>query len=108
MQQYTVIFTPRAERQLAKLYTDIADAGGEARAENYIGGIVTSCLSLATFPQRGTIREDIRPHLRLMGYARSATIAFSVDTANFRVAIHGVFYGGQDHERALRETDSDK
>ena len=80
MQQYTVFFTPRAERQLAKLYADMADASGEARAENYVGGIVVNCLSLETFPERGTMRDDIRPNLRVMGNARSATIAFSVNT----------------------------
>jgi toxin ParE1/3/4 len=49
MQHYTVIFTPRAERQLDSLYAYIADAGGEARADEYVGGIVADCLSLATF-----------------------------------------------------------
>jgi len=53
MRHYTVVFTPRAERQLAKLYTDIADASGEARAESYVGGIVPNRLSLTTFPERG-------------------------------------------------------
>lgn len=107
MQHYTVIFTPRAERQLAKLYTDIADASGETRAEKYVGGIVNNCRSLATFPERGTRRDDIRPNLRIKGYARRVTIAFSVNTATTVVVIHGVFYGGQDFEQVLRETDSD-
>jgi hypothetical protein len=30
MKTYAVIFTPRAERQIAKLYADIADASGQA------------------------------------------------------------------------------
>jgi hypothetical protein len=42
-----------------------------------------------------------------MGYAKSATIAFSVNATTEAVAIHGVFYGGQDFEHALRDTDRD-
>ena len=41
------------------------------------------------------------------GYARRVTIAFSVNVATEIVAIHGVFYGGQDFEQLLRDTDSD-
>jgi toxin ParE1/3/4 len=107
MKRYTVILTPRAERHLKALYVRIADDSGEARAEHYIDGIVADCLSLSTFPERGTKRDDIRPNLRTKGYARRVTIAFSVNVSTEIVAIHGVFYGGQDFEQLLRATDSD-
>jgi plasmid stabilization system protein ParE len=107
MKRYAVVFTPRAERQLARLYGYIADDSGEARAENYVSKIVAACNALSTFPERGAKRDDVRPNLRTMGYAKRVTIAFSVDATMEAVAIHGVFYGGQDFERALRETDSD-
>jgi plasmid stabilization system protein ParE len=107
MKSYTVIFTPRALRQLAGLYTHIADRSGEARAESFTGRIVADCRSLATFPERGTKRGDIRPNLRTKGYARSVTIAFSINAATDTVAIHGIFYGGQDFETVLRDTDGD-
>jgi plasmid stabilization system protein ParE len=64
MKRYTVNFTPRAERQLNALYMRIADDNGEARADNYVERIVADCLSLETFPERGTKRDDIRPNLR--------------------------------------------
>ena len=108
MKRYTVIFTPRALRQLDKLYGYIAGHSGETRAENFTGRIVAECQSLSIFPERGAKRDDIRPDLRTMGFERSATIAFSVNTGTGRVAIHGVFYGGQDFETALRETESDE
>jgi len=107
MKQYTVIFTPRAERQLDELYQYIADNSGDARADNYIGRIIDDCLSLTTFPERGTKRDDIRPNLRIKSYAKRVTIAFSVNTASNIVAIHGVFYGGQDFETLLHDTDND-
>ena len=101
----TVVFTPRAERQLDNLYAYIADHSGEARADGFVGGIVEDCMSLSTFPERGTKRDDIRPHLRTIGYARRVTIAFSVDAASKTVAVHGVFYGGRNFEHLLREGD---
>ncbi len=107
MKSYVVIFTPRAERQLARLYHHIADESGEARAESYVGKIVAACHALSTFPVRGAKRDDVRPNLRTMGYARSATIAFAVNATTETVAIHGVFYGGQDFETLLREASGD-
>jgi toxin ParE1/3/4 len=107
MQQYAVVFTPRAERQLGGLYTYIAAESGEVRAERFVGGIVADCLSLSTFPERGTKRDDIRPNLRIKGYDRRVTIALSVDHASRTVAIHGVFYGGQDFESLLHDTQGD-
>ena len=107
MKNYTVFFTPRAERQLIELYTYIASDSGEARADNFIGGIVASCMSFSTFPELGNKRDDVRLNLRTKGYDRRVTIAFSVNLTTNIVAIHGVFYGGQDFEQLLRETDDD-
>jgi len=103
--RYKVVFSPRAACQLDSLYSYIADHSGEARAEGFVGRIVATCESLQTMPERGTKRDDIRPNLRVMGYKRRVTIAFSVDTAAATVTIHGVFYGGQDFERRLDEGD---
>ncbi len=107
MNTYSVIFTPRAEHQLDELYQYIADHSGEARADDYVGGIVADCQSLATFPERGTRRGDIRPNLRIKSYAKRVVIAFSVDTASKTVVIYGVFYGGQNYEALLNDTDND-
>jgi toxin ParE1/3/4 len=103
--EYKVVFTPRAERQLDSLYTYIADRSGETRAEDFVGSLVADCLTLRTYPERGTKRDDIRPNLRTMGFARRVTIAFSVDSAAKTVTIHGVFYGGQNFEQLFRGED---
>ncbi len=100
MKQYRVIFSPRAEEQLGNLYAYIAERGGEERAEGYISGIIAFCESLSTFPERGTKRDDLRENLQIIGYAKRATIAFSVQTD--RVIIHGVFYGGQDYNSLMQ------
>ncbi len=107
MRRYAVVFTPCAERQRAEPYARIADASGEPSAEKFVGGIVANRLPLETFPEQGKKRDDIRPNLRVKGLARRASIAYSVNISSLTVAIHGVFYGGQDFERVLRETDAD-
>ena len=107
MKRYTVVFTPRAERQLNALYVRIADDKGQATADNYVDGIVADCRSLSIFPERGTKHDEIRPNLRTKGHARRVTIAFSVNDSTETVVIHGVFYGGQEFEQLLRDTDDD-
>jgi toxin ParE1/3/4 len=100
MKSYEVSFRPRAEADLLALYEYIAGEAGTAVAGGYIDRIEAACLNLATFPERGTRRDDIRPGLRTIGFERRATIAFQV--LENEVVILRVFYGGQGWERALR------
>ncbi|WP_375511917.1 type II toxin-antitoxin system RelE/ParE family toxin [uncultured Nostoc sp.] len=75
--------------------------GRNRQREHYISSIIAFCQSLSTFPERGTKRDDLRPNLRIIGYAKRVTIAFSVEPD--RVIIHGAFYGGQDYDSFIRE-----
>jgi len=101
-----VIFTPLAQRQLEKLHEDITADANEERADGYISRIVDYCNGFATFPRRGTQRDDVLPGLRVTGFERRVTIAFVV-TAD-AVLIEGVFYGGQDFEAAFRDEDDEE
>jgi toxin ParE1/3/4 len=100
MKKFEVGFRPLAEADLFALYRHIAEEAGHALAGAYIDRIEAACMALATFPQRGTRRDDIRRGLRTMGFERRATIVFQVKRAE--VVIVRIFYGGQDYERALR------
>jgi plasmid stabilization system protein ParE len=60
--------------------------------------------SLGTFPHRGSLRDHIRPGLRVIGFRRRVSIAFTVDQD--AATILGIFYGGQDYEAALRDEPS--
>jgi toxin ParE1/3/4 len=95
-----VIFTRLAERQLDALHDYIAKQANEERADGYAGRIIDFCSGFATFPERGTRRDDILPGLRVTGFERRVTIAFVVTPET--VLIEGIFYGGQDFEAALR------
>ena len=100
---YRVIFAPQAKAQLLALHRRISEAASPAVAERYTTSIVQYCLSLSTFPHRGTRRDDIRSGLRLLGFRRRVTIVLTVSERV--VMILGVFYGGQDVEAALRSED---
>jgi toxin ParE1/3/4 len=83
------------------LYSYIAAAASPDIAARYIEAIVSYCESLCTFPHRGTMRDDVRPGLRITNYKKRAVIAFDVDAE--QVSIIGVFYGGQDCETILQD-----
>lgn len=102
---YRVVFSPEAQEQLAELYRYIADAASPDIAAQYTEAIVSYCESLRRFPLRGTIRDDVRPGLRITNYKGRAVIAFDVDTE--AVSIIGVFYGGQDYETILQDDPND-
>jgi len=51
------------------------------------------------FPQRGRSRSDVREGLRVIGFERSANIAFVIDERT--VTILRILYGGQDIRRAV-------
>ena len=60
------------------------------------------CENLQSFPHRGTMRDHIRPGLRITNYKGGAVIAFAVKGET--VYIIGVFDGGQDYESILSVT----
>ena len=95
-----VHFRPRAEADLLALYRYIAEASGLAIAGNYIDRIEVACMSLATFPNRGTRRDDLAPGLRTIAFERRVTIAYRV--LKTRVEIVTIAYAGRNFERELR------
>jgi toxin ParE1/3/4 len=91
---FQVIFSPEAETQLIEVTEYIAENGGKTIASNFARSIVDFCMKLEMFPNRGTLRNDLRPGMRLLGFRRRVSIAFSVDDES--VTILAIFYGGQD------------
>jgi toxin ParE1/3/4 len=75
---HNVDFRPAAIADLENIYFTIAEQAGRERAGAYIDRIEAACMALATFPERGTVRDHIHPGLRVIGFERSASIAFVV------------------------------
>ncbi|MEN0038827.1 MAG: type II toxin-antitoxin system RelE/ParE family toxin [Cellvibrio sp.] len=103
--KYKVVFSPEAEEQLLTLYHYLADVASPDIAHNYTSGIIDFCEQLDTFPLRGNQRDDVRPGLRTTHFKKQTVIAFSVE--HERIAILGIFYGGQDYEALLQFAQDD-
>ena len=101
MKKRTVIFSPEAQQDLLALYDWIADAASPAVALNYIERLEIYCRDFDLASERGHLRSDIRPGLRIVGFERRVTIAFAVDER--RVTILRLFYGGRDWEGEMKE-----
>lgn len=99
--KFKVVFTSEAQGDLIDLYDYIAAHSSPERAMAYIERIERVCMSLRTIPERGMLREDLRPGLRVMGFEKRALIAFRVRLNT--VAILRILYGGQSLEHAFRK-----
>ncbi|MFU2485928.1 type II toxin-antitoxin system RelE/ParE family toxin [Thauera sp. WH-1] len=103
---YSIVFSPEAQEQLVELYRYIARAASPETAARYTDAIVSYCESLRTFPHRGTMRDDVRPGLRVTNYKKRTVIAF--DVSDRTVSVIGIFYGGQDYETTLKDDLEDR
>jgi toxin ParE1/3/4 len=90
---HRVVYLPEAEADLDALYSRIAAAAGTRIAGDFVDAIISFIEALETFPERGTVRESDIPDLRIVGYRRSVSIAFSVRGED--VVVLGVFRRGQ-------------
>jgi toxin ParE1/3/4 len=98
---HRIIYTQQAGDQLYALFIQIATAASPEIAARYTDAIMRQCEGLSTFPTRGSLRNDIRPGIRVFGFRRRVSIAFHV--AEDVVTIHGIFYGGQNFEAIFEE-----
>ena len=89
-----VVFSPEARGDLLGIYDYIFELASPQRAMAYVERIETYCLGFADFPERGTLRDDIRPGLRVIGLEGRVTIAFHLKDG--QVTIDRVLYAGRD------------
>lgn len=99
MKERTVVFAPEALEDLKRLYDWIAGAAGPGTALGYIERIEGFCRGMAVAAERGHRRDDIRPGLRIVGFERRITIAFTLTET--QTVILRLFYGGRDWESDL-------
>jgi len=103
LKRYQVVLSPEAEDDLAGIYDWISERTSPEVAFAYIARIEAHLRTFDTAPMRGTARDDVRPGLRISGFERRVTVAFSV--AGSEVVILRLFYGGQNWTDFLTEAD---
>jgi len=91
-----VVFAPEARIDLLNIYDWIAEAANPAVAVGYIERLEDWCMSFDIAGERGRAREDIRPGLRVVGFERRLTVAFTV--SENEITILRLFQGGRDWE----------
>lgn len=94
-------YSPEALDDLRDLYDYIADRGAPNAALLYITRLDDRCAGLASFPEQGVSRDDIRPGLRLLGFERRTAIAFHV-TPDATI-IDRILHGGQNVDAAFTD-----
>ena len=99
MKRRVVIYSPEAADDIDWIYNTVARAGSAATADHYDERIRAFCKQLEYTSERGSRRDDIRPGLRVVGFAHRITIAFTVEPE--RVLILRIFYGGANWQEAL-------
>ena len=97
MRKRDVFFAPEAQNDLVELYEWIAAATDPDTALRYVERIEDYCFALEMASERGQLREDIRPGLRVVSFRRRLTIALSV--SGDRVTVLRIFNGGRNWER---------
>jgi toxin ParE1/3/4 len=96
MKQREVFYSPEVETDLSNLFDYIAARSNDQTALNFISRIEEFCDGLGLPSERGTLRDDIRNGLRIIGFERRSVIAFAVEED--RVVILRFFSGGRNWE----------
>ncbi len=100
MKKRSVKISEDANADLVALYDWIANAAGATTALSYIERLEDYCIGFDLASERGSVRDDIRPGLRIVGFERRVTIAFMVEEN--RVVILRIFYGGRDWAKHIQ------
>lgn len=107
--RFRVEFSDASERDfglifdhLTASYLEFGDGREEAinRAGRRIETLRLAANRLATFPTRGTARDDISLGIRSIAIDR-AVYWFEVDQEAKRIVVQAVFFGGQDDVRHM-------
>ena len=101
MTRYEVHFLAEAIDDIDALFCYIAEENSLEIAAGYLARIERLCLSLDTFPLRGTAVGRGISGLRTMGFEHRVTILFKV--GDDRVDILRILYGGQNLEPVLEK-----
>ena len=96
---YRIRLRPEAETDLQLLYQGLVERGASPfTARAYVNRIFGYVNGLDLFPKRGSLRNEIRPGLRVIGFERRVSIAFVVEDDTQDVVVLRILYGGQQLE----------
>ena len=95
-----VVFRPKAENDLFAIYEFIA-RDSPARAIEFIRRLRSLCISLETMPERGVLRDDFAPGVRILVFEQRVTIAYRLRKGEIQII--RLFYAGRNTPSGFRE-----
>lgn len=98
-----VVLSPQARDDIVAIVRWIRLQGAPMTARSYAERLKAFITRLDLASERGLIRSDIRPGLRILPFEKRAVVAIRVQ--DDRVTILRIFSNGQDWEGALRGED---
>ncbi|PCK80439.1 type II toxin-antitoxin system RelE/ParE family toxin [Rhizobium sophoriradicis] len=97
MRRYHIRLTDEAELDLARIYAFVRRKSASAAvAREYVARIRTFVGGFEMYPERGSLRDHVRPGLRLVGSERRVSVAFVAEPTE--VVIIRILYAGQRFE----------
>ncbi|MDJ0825051.1 MAG: type II toxin-antitoxin system RelE/ParE family toxin [Rhodobacter sp.] len=93
MKERQVAFAPEARDDLFAIYDWITERAGPEVALGYVARLEAFCLNLSIGSERGSLRDDVRTGLRVIGFERRVNVAFVVEET--RVVVLRLFAGGR-------------
>ncbi len=103
MTRFNVELDSRAIGDIAGIRDYITAERSVALADRFIARVFDHFSSFEIAPFRGRKRDDIDTGLRIVGWRKTITIAFTVDETSEKVQIVAVIYRGRDVDALLRE-----
>jgi toxin ParE1/3/4 len=95
MKRYRIRLSPEAENDLVEIHTYIEEqSGSTVTADRYVDRISGFIAAFDIFPERRTVRDEIGAGVRVIGFERSASVAFLVE--DDEVVVLRVFTKGQE------------
>lgn len=102
MKSRRIVFRLEAETDLFDIYRYIAQASGSINlAFEFTERLRTTCYSLEHFPERGTMRNEIKKGLRILTHEHKTVIAYFV--THDSVTISNIFHAGRDWEAFIAD-----
>src|SRR4051794_28824473 len=96
--EYTVRLLPAAKEDLRGIHKYIARKSSPAIASRYAGRIRAFLAGFSRYPMRGSVRNDVRSDIRIVGFEGRVSIAFFVE--GDEVLIAGILYAGRQLSRS--------
>lgn len=103
MPEYQLKISPEAKSDLAATYKWMRNIAGRVVADNFVKRLRLFLHEMREFPHRGSIHSNFGDGLRVIGFEKSASIAFCVVEETKSLVVLRILYRGADWRSEFRD-----